>query len=142
MRDFHEAGTGRERFPSALVIEASAGQASFVCDQVRCLGFDHVWAGTDSATAFADLHQLAPDLMILGVDVGPLDAFALACTIRSAAQPKLKGLPIIFLTPNATERQVAQVRDLKPSVLLVKPVTRDSLRRHIGALMRVEKATP
>lgn len=142
MRDFYEAGIGRERFPSVLVVEASAGQARFVCDQMRGLGFDHVWPGTDSATAFADLHELVPDLLILAVDVEPLDGFALARTIRSAAQAKLRDLPIIFLTPHATETQVTEVRALKPSVLLVKPTTRESLRSHIAMLMRAERAVP
>lgn len=131
-----EVGFGRERFPSALVVESSAGQARFTCELMRGMGFDHVWAGVDSATAFADLHQLAPDLLVLAVDVEPLDGLALARTIRSAAQSQIRDLPIIFLTPHATERQVSEVREIRRSALLVKPPGRESLRNHIAALMR------
>ncbi|MEX0759004.1 MAG: response regulator [Tistlia sp.] len=136
MRDGYDADIGRERFPSALVVESSVGQARLVCDLMRGLGFAHVWAGTDSATAFADLHQLTPDLLVLAVDVEPLDGFALAQTVRSAAQAGLRDLPILFLTPNATEGQVAQVRAIARSILMLKPPSRDSLRSHIALLMR------
>ena len=133
---------GREAYPSALVVEASVGQARFVADLLRGLGFDHVWTGTDSATAFADLHQLAPDLLIVAVDAEPLDGFALARTVRSAAQAGVRDLPILFLTPNATEQQVAEVRAIPRSILLVKPPTRDGLQRHIALVMRAPGRAP
>ncbi|WP_159460252.1 response regulator [Tistlia consotensis] len=132
-------GVGRERFPSALVVEASAGQARFTSDLMRGMGFDHVWVGVDSATAFADLHELTPDLLILAVDVEPLDGLALARTIRSAAQPAIRNVPIIFLTPHATEPQVSEVRAIRRSALLVKPPSPESLRNHIAMLMRTGK---
>lgn len=133
---------GRNAYPGALIVEASAGQARFVADLLRGLGFDHVWTGTDSATAFADLHQLAPDLLIVAVDADPLDGFTLARTVRSAAQADLKDLPILFLTPNATEQQVSQVRAIPRSILLVKPPTREGLQRHIALVMRAPGRTP
>lgn len=125
---------GRAR--SALVIEVSSGQAAFVCDLVRKLGFSPVWSSIDSAEAFADLNDHTPDALIVGVDVEPLDGIALAKTIRSAAEPAVKDLPIIFLTPNATERQVDEVRAIRRSALLVKPASLESLRTHLSLLMR------
>ncbi len=129
-------GTVSKRFPSVLVVEASAGQARFAADLLREIGFDHIWTGTDSATAFADIHQLRPDLLVLAVDVEPLDGLTLAQTIRAAARDTLKDLPILFLTPFATEHQVREVREIRCSALLVKPAGPDSLRSHIARLVR------
>lgn len=140
MRELLVSGVGQARFPGALVIEANPAHGRLVGELMNSIGFEHVWVGMDSAKAFADLHELNPDLLVLAVEAVPLDGFTLARTVRAAAQAPLNELPIIFLTPNATEQQVSKVREVGRSALLVRPPTRENLRSHVALLQRTVRS--
>jgi two-component system, OmpR family, response regulator len=74
-----------------------------------------------SRTALATAEQFRPDLILLDVMMPDLDGGNLASAIQ--ASPKLKGVPIIFLTAAVTREEVRKRRGLVGGLpFLAKPV--------------------
>ena len=89
-----------------------------------------------SQAALAAAEEFQPDLMLLDVMMPGLDGGNLASQLQT--NPKLKGVPIVFLTAAVTREEVRARRGLVGGLpFLAKPVSLDEvlacLKRHLGA---------
>ena len=74
-----------------------------------------------SGAALAAAEQFQPDLMLLDVMMPELDGGNLASRLQ--ASPKLKGVPIVFLTAAVTREEIRERRGLVGGLpFLAKPV--------------------
>jgi|WetSurMetagenome_2_1015567.scaffolds.fasta_scaffold982498_1 CheY-like chemotaxis protein len=86
--------------------------------------------------ALAAAEQFQPDLMLLDVMMPDMDGGALATALQ--ASPKLKGVPIVFLTAAVTREEVSARHGLVGGQpFLAKPVNVREvlacLQQHLGA---------
>jgi CheY-like chemotaxis protein len=89
-----------------------------------------------SRSALAAAEGFQPDLILLDVMMPDLDGGSLASRVQ--ASPKLKGVPIVFLTATVTREEVRARRGLVGGLpFLAKPVNLQEvlacLERHLGA---------
>jgi CheY-like chemotaxis protein len=98
-----------------------------------------------SRAALATAEQFQPDLMLLDVMMPGLDGGNLASALQ--ASPKLKGVPIVFLTAAVTPAEVRERRGLIGGLpFLAKPVNLREvlacLERHLGPPPPAAAASP
>lgn len=88
----------------------------------------------DSAHALAAAQEFKPDLILLDVIMPGLDGGDVAAQIR--AEPRLRNVPIIFLTAMVTEGERAARPDFGGFPFIAKPVTperlADCIEQHLG----------
>ena len=89
-----------------------------------------------SEAAPATAEEFQPDLILLDVMMPGLDGGILASHLQSS--PKLKGVPIVFLTAAVTREEARARRGVVGGLpFLAKPVNLQEvlgcLRRHLGA---------
>ena len=92
-----------------------------------------------SKAALAAAEEFQPDLILLDVMMPGLDGGNLASRLQ--ASPKLKGVPIVFLTATVTREEVRARRGLVGGLpFLAKPVNLQEvlacLERHLGPRAR------
>ncbi len=88
-----------------------------------------------SRAALATAEKFSPDLILLDVMMPDLDGGNLASAIQ--ASPRLKGVPIVFLTAAVTRQEVRERRGLIGGLpFLAKPVNLQEvltcLQQHLG----------
>jgi DNA-binding response OmpR family regulator len=89
---------------------------------VRSLGAEYsVYEATDGQQALELLAQIkpAPDLLILDVMMPRMDGLALAGKLKG--EPKLRGVPIIFLTGRDSPKDVVQGINVGARHYITKP---------------------
>ena len=91
---------------------------------------------TSRAAALATAEQFQPDLMLLDVMMPDMDGGNLATALQ--ANPKLKGVPIVFLTAAITREEVTARHGLVGGQpFLAKPVNLREvlacLQQHLGS---------
>ncbi len=80
----------------------------------------------DARAAVASAEEFQPDLMLLDVLMPEMDGGQLASRLQ--ASPKLKGVPIVFLTAAATKKEVyARGGKVGGLPFLAKPVDLDEV---------------
>jgi CheY-like chemotaxis protein len=89
-----------------------------------------------SGAALANAEQFQPDLILLDLKMPGMDGGSLAAVLQ--ASPKLKGVPIVFLTASATQDELRERQGLVGGLpFLAKPVNLQEvlacLEQHLGA---------
>ena len=74
----------------------------------------------------------APDLAVLDVSMPDMDGHELLAVLRE--RPSFSGVPVVFLSAHADERDVAAARALGADYVL-KPFTADELGRAVSAAL-------
>ena len=111
-----------------------------VRDLLRMIGVDDVILGSKFEDIRIAITENRPDLIILGSNFPDGNVPALIKDLRHNQLGKDPFLPIIILTPEATEELVSTVADSGSDDLLVYPLSPAHLRTRIEAL--VEKRKP
>src|ERR1700694_5019118 len=78
-----------------LVVEDNQLNRELLCDWLEVEGYD-VAAASTLEQAFAAIHKLPPDLVLLDVQLGDQDGLSVARWIRR--QPTLSHIPVIAVT--------------------------------------------
>ena len=119
-----------------LVVDDEASVTRLLKLNLEQTGDYEVAAENVSQAALAAAEEFQPDLMLLDVMMPGLDGGNLASQLQT--NPKLKGVPIVFLTAAVTREEVRARRGLVGGLpFLAKPVDLDEvlvcLKRHLGA---------
>jgi len=118
-----------------LVVDDEPGITRLLKLNLEQTGQYEVATENASQAALAAAEQFQPDLMLLDVMMPGLDGGNLAAELQ--ASPKLKGVPIVFLTATVTREEVNKRRGLVGGLpFLAKPVNVNEvltcLERHLG----------
>lgn len=88
----------------------------------------------NSARALAAAQEFRPDLILLDVMMPEFDGGDVAAQLR--ADPRLRNVPIVFLTAIVTEKETAKQAVLGGYPFISKPVTperlAENIERHLG----------
>ena len=110
-----------------------------VRDVLRSVGFEDVILGSEFEAIRIAITENSPDLIILGSSFPDGDVPALIKDLRHNKIGKDPFLPIISLTPEATEDLVGSIADSGSDDLLVYPLSPTHLRTRIEALVENRK---
>ena len=100
----------------------------------------------DGEEALAELRALAtlPDLILLDINMGGLDGFAVLTALKGDAH--LKAIPVVMLTSSALSSDVARAYELGASGYISKPSYLQDLRAVLGNTLlywsAMRRATP
>lgn len=114
-----------------VLVEDEKVMSAFVLGQLRRLGILDLYAFEDGEVAFTQVAKLKPDLIITDVHMQPVGGVEFVRELRSAADPVINRIPVIFLSADSTSETVGQVLPLGVSAYIVKPPTLSALDKKI-----------
>jgi two-component system chemotaxis response regulator CheY len=118
---------------TALVVDDNDFIRETVKQSLGLFGFKRVHLATNGMEAL-ELLQLNPDIIICDINMEPLNGLQLARHVRNLKPPAGR-VPIIFLTGDAQENRVQEAIDLAINAYLLKPVSQESLKKKLSALL-------
>jgi CheY-like chemotaxis protein len=91
----------------------------------------------DALAALSTADEFQPHLILLDMKMPRMDGGELAACLQG--NPKLKGVPIVFLTGSVTREQIAENGALRKGIpFLAKPVVLDEvlacIKHHLGGV--------
>ena len=92
----------------------------------------------DSTRALDRARELEPDLIVLDVNMPNFDGGDVAAQIRG--DPKLKQVPIVFLTALVTENESTRRPMMGGYPFIAKPVMPDLLAQNLDKILRQPKS--
>jgi two-component system, chemotaxis family, chemotaxis protein CheY len=114
-----------------IVVEDEKVMSAFVLGQLRRLGILDLYAFEDGEVAMGQVATLKPDLIITDVHMQPVGGVAFVRELRTAADPAIKNIPVIFLSADSSSETIGQVLPLGVSGYIVKPPTLSALDQKI-----------
>ena len=123
-----------ERPEKILIVDDQTYFRTMVRDQVRRLGFTEIYEAADGAEGLSMLAKVRPDLILLDINMKPMDGLEFLSRIRVGNAPDPR-VPTIFLTSHAESDKVRRAIDLGASGYLVKPIAFLDLRARIATAL-------
>ncbi len=108
---------------SVLVVDDNAHMRRIVKEILRSLGVAAISEAQDGADALKAMRGMPPDLVIVDLDMRPLDGLEFTRLVRTADDSPDPFVPIIMLTGHTEAYNVAQARDAGVNEVLAKPVS-------------------
>jgi CheY-like chemotaxis protein len=102
-----------------LVVEDNLLNRELLCDWLEVEGYE-VAAASTLEQAFAAIHKLPPDLVLLDVQLGDQDGLLVARWIRR--QPTLSHIPLIAVTAHAMVTEQDRIFQAGCNAYVPKPV--------------------
>lgn len=99
---------------------------------LRSLGYE-VSTAADGLSAISQAEQLAPDLIVLDLELPGISGFEAARRLRR--NPATQDIPLIAATGYSHQRQLMMARDAGFDQVVVKPVDPDRLVQEIEHLL-------
>ena len=132
----HEAGKMNKATKRILVVDDEPSITRLLKLNLEQTGAYEVATENVSKAALAAAEAFRPDMILADVVMPGLDGGALASQLQ--ASPRLKGVPIVFLTAAVTREEVrARLGQIGGLPFLAKPVNLHEvltcLERHLGA---------
>lgn len=118
---------------SVLVIEDEAFTRMVLARMLSSLGFKAVHQAADGEAGLSAVHAHTPDAVLCDVEMAPMDGLGFLRALRADGEPRLGGLPVLFMTNRIDEARMAEARALGVDTFLTKPATPDSLRQTFAA---------
>ena len=102
-----------------LVVEDNQLNRELLCDWLEVNGYE-VAAASTLEQAFAAIHKLPPDLVLLDVQLGDQDGLSISWWIRR--QPTLSHIPVIAVTAHAMVTEQKRIFQAGCNAYVPKPV--------------------
>ncbi|WP_161974502.1 response regulator [Piscinibacter terrae] len=112
-----------------LVVDDIASNRALMCDFLTNAGFE-VAEASDGGQMLQTTRSFRPDLILMDSVMQPVDG--LEATRRLRRDADLAGVPVIAISAAATTEHRAACLQAGVNVVLVKPVSLDTLQAHIG----------
>ena len=123
--------------PHILIVDDYPDALDILAIYLRSIGF-RVSTAVDGAEAIAAAESLAPDLIVLDLELPGVSGFEAARAIRR--RPDTRDIPIIAATGYSHQRQLALAREAGFDRIVVKPVEPDLLVDEIEDLLDAKVA--
>jgi CheY-like chemotaxis protein len=102
-----------------LVVEDNQLNRELLCDWLEVEGYE-VAAASTLEQAFAAIHKLPPDLVLLDVQLGDQDGLSISWWIRQ--HPTLSHIPVIAVTAHAMVTEQERILQAGCNACVSKPV--------------------
>ena len=121
-----------------LIVDDNVHMRALLKRLLASRGIRIVDEAVDGATALSKLNATMFDLVLLDLEMKPVDGIQFTRTIRAA--PRQATIPIIMVSGHTDMARVAQARDAGVNEFLVKPVTPKVLFERIAAIFERPRA--
>jgi signal transduction histidine kinase/ActR/RegA family two-component response regulator len=134
--DSTTGGAESWRTSRILLVQGSASGVARVESLLCEGGFTNLVSTTDSRLALTSFLEMKPELVVLDLDLSPIDCFAVMDQLKCAL-PENEFVPIMILTESATEEMRQRVLAGGAADILVGPFVRQEAVLRIGNLLKI-----
>jgi two-component system chemotaxis response regulator CheY len=127
-------------FSRFLVVDDFTTMRRILRNLLSELGFRHVDEASDGRVALEMLRDGAYDFVITDINMPRVNGYELLRQIRADA--KLKDLPVLLLTSEASKDEVLQAIRLGANGTILKPLTKSSLEEKVRNIQLRSSAWP
>jgi CheY-like chemotaxis protein len=114
----------------ALVVDDSQEMADSLCEMLKYLGI-RAYPAYGPRAAMLALQRISPDVVFLDINMPGVDGFEVMAYLRR--YPSMTNVPVIIVTSDDQPETAGRARRTGALLLIVKPVTLESLE---GALKK------
>jgi two-component system, chemotaxis family, chemotaxis protein CheY len=118
-----------------LVIDDNPHMRSIVVAILRGAGFAHVKEASDGAQALDEMRMGIPDIIIVDLNMDPIDGLEFTKMMRTADDSPSPFVPIIMMTGHTERSKVVAARDAGINELVAKPISAKTLLERIVAVI-------
>ena len=115
----------------AMVVDDSRTARLMLAEMLREMGVSSIAKAEDGADAMQQLKEFAADIVICDLHMAPLDGIEFTRLLRTADDSPNPYLPVLMMTGDATQKQLANALNAGVHGFMSKPLQSDSLRRQI-----------
>ena len=118
-----------------LVVDDQTYFRTMVIEQLRRLGFQEILQADSGMDALSQMANARPDLILLDINMKPMDGLEFLARVRANATLKNRDVPVIFLTSHAESDKVRRAIELGAAGYLVKPIAFLDLQARIASAL-------
>jgi len=119
-----------------LVVDDNPHMRHIVKEILRALGVGSIKEATDGADAFKIMRVITADIIIVDLNMSPLDGLDFTRLVRTGKDSPNRFVPIIMLTAHTESFRVVQARDAGVNEFLAKPISVKRLYARMEAVIR------
>ncbi len=123
------AGTAR-KIGSVLVVDDQASMRAFVTKLLRDIGVEDIGEAANGPDAFKSLHERKWDILLVDIEMAPVDGLTLLKGIRGT--PQFASQAVILMTASRNINNVRAAERLRANSVMVKPFTSQQLREKLS----------
>ncbi|MHB2166186.1 response regulator [Alsobacter sp. R-9] len=115
---------------SVLVVDDQASMRAFVIQLLKEIGITEIGEASNGPDAFKAMHERKWDVMLVDIEMAPVDGLTLLKGIRST--PQYTHQPVILMTASRNINNIRAAERLKATGVIVKPFTSQQLREKLN----------
>ncbi|MEN9873490.1 MAG: hypothetical protein RL186_387 [Pseudomonadota bacterium] len=118
-----------------LVIDDNPHMRSIVVAILRGAGFTHVKEANDGAHALEEMRSGIPDIVIVDLNMNPIDGLEFTRMMRTAPDSPSPMVPVIMMTGHTERSKVLAARDAGINELVAKPISAKTMLARIVSVI-------
>ncbi len=119
-----------------LVVDDDAFSRAVVVDILHDLGVKDVFEAGDATVALQSVARFQPDLVLSDIHMDPISGIALVRHLRSAPNPAIASVRVIFMTGDSSKETLGAALPLGIRGYLIKPPSIEAVKSKIEIAMR------
>jgi two-component system chemotaxis response regulator CheY len=119
-----------------LLIEDESYTRHMIGGLLRQIGFQHVNEAKEGGDGFKETIRTRPQVVLCDVHMEPMDGLGYLGMLRGFKNQDIAATPVIFLTADKQQETVVSAKQLKVDGYLVKPVSLQTLKQRLDALLK------
>ena len=119
-----------------LVVDDDAFSRAVVVDILHDLGVKDVFEAGDATVALQSVARFQPDLVLSDIHMDPISGIALVRHLRSAPNPAIASVRVIFMTGDSSKETLGAALPLGIRGYLIKPPSSEAVKSKIEIAMR------
>jgi two-component system, chemotaxis family, chemotaxis protein CheY len=120
---------------SVLVVDDNAHMRSIIVTILDAAGFGQISQASDGGHALKVMQGAIPDIIIIDLNMLPVDGLEFTRTIRRAPNSPAPHVPIIMMTAHTEPSKIFAARDAGINELVAKPISAKTLLDRIIAVI-------
>jgi CheY-like chemotaxis protein len=118
-----------------LLVDDNAHMRTLLSELLKALGCREIYEASDGADGLQALRAHPIDIVMADLSMEPLDGIEFVRLLRNSPDSPNPLVPVIMITGHATERRVAEARDVGVNEFLAKPITATGVLSRIGRVI-------
>lgn len=117
-----------------LIVDSNNYTRKLTKEMLRACGVKNIIEAESGAKGLVYFQEFNPDVIILEKNLSDFDGMVVLDRVRSEKSPNRR-VPVVMLTFDAPRRNVTESRDTGATEFLVKPISPNTLRERILAVL-------